>query len=489
MLRALLASSSVAAAAATGCFSPPATPRDAQPPSLLTRALVQRLSSRGIDFRRQRAVTPVQQQHPFGACWSFGATGTLEGIMVVQGKKPLEKLSEQQLISCESLEAIAGGPAPTVPWQWLLDHTGGWAVAAADYRFNHSCNFWREYPTPGFAGNCTGVSTKYAPTCPCPGITRPDGAPRCAVPPVSTADPRAVTRRRHSGARVGNWTVMTIAGNQDKIVAALSYFGPAAIGVNATCLMTYAGGVIDDCASEGGVDHAVLLVGAGETPTGQPYFIVKNSWGLGFGEAGYFRMERNSGQLAFSQAFFACYAAGCTTDGWEERWQQREQERSAQAAIGTAAPAPQTQPPTRLKLSQAQAQAQPVHVTGAGPYPTGFSLALSSPSSAQPIIPHEALASSNVSAVQGGGSVVRVGVNYHMLLVEVVVTDSDGAAAASRAERMTCQIGHWRSTNGTHVSAHQFSLLAATYIDLFCRNRLGCWVVRLTSTRMIHCIQ
>ena len=43
-------------------------------------------------------------------------TGTLEGIMVVQGKQRIQKLSEQELISCEGLKAIQGGPAPTVGW-------------------------------------------------------------------------------------------------------------------------------------------------------------------------------------------------------------------------------------------------------------------------------------------------------------------------------------------------------------------------------------
>ena len=124
-----------------GCFTPPATPLDTEPASELTTQLVASLTTGlGLDWRRHGAVTPVQQQHPFGTCWSFGATGTLEGIMVVQGKHPLQKLSEQQLISCEGLEAIKGGPAPTVPWQWLLDTAAGYADTAKDYPYNHSCN-------------------------------------------------------------------------------------------------------------------------------------------------------------------------------------------------------------------------------------------------------------------------------------------------------------------------------------------------------------
>lgn len=52
------------------------------------------------------------------------------------------------------------------------------------------------------------------------------------------------------------------------------------------------GGVLSDCGSVSGINHAVQLVGY-ETDDGKDYWLLRNSWGTHFwGEHGYFRIER-----------------------------------------------------------------------------------------------------------------------------------------------------------------------------------------------------
>ena len=56
----------------------------------------------------------------------------------------------------------------------------------------------------------------------------------------------------------------------------------------------YGGGIIDseDCKPNG--NHAVLAVGYGtDKRTGKEYFIIKNTWGKGWGEGGYARIAAN----------------------------------------------------------------------------------------------------------------------------------------------------------------------------------------------------
>jgi len=58
--------------------------------------------------------------------------------------------------------------------------------------------------------------------------------------------------------------------------------------------MYYDSGIItSDCGTD--LDHGVTAVGYG-TEGKTDFYIVKNSWGADWGEKGYVRVQRNSGQ-------------------------------------------------------------------------------------------------------------------------------------------------------------------------------------------------
>merc|ERR1712072_1156556 len=73
--------------------------------------------------------------------------------------------------------------------------------------------------------------------------------------------------------------------------------GPQAITVAAEPWQMYGGGVFSGCTGASGstLDHGVQLVGYT-----QDYWIVRNSWGAGWGEKGYIRLTRSVDDKTFT---------------------------------------------------------------------------------------------------------------------------------------------------------------------------------------------
>ena len=64
----------------------------------------------------------------------------------------------------------------------------------------------------------------------------------------------------------------------------LSQVGPVTVAIAASSWSTYESGVFTS--TESTVNHAVLLVGYGETDAGEKFWKVRNSWGASYGEGG-----------------------------------------------------------------------------------------------------------------------------------------------------------------------------------------------------------
>ena len=97
--------------------------------------------------------------------------------------------------------------------------------------------------------------------------------------------------------------------------------GPVAVLIDtdvytgATGIEHYRSGVITQCAKlnhlkQTDLDHAVLIVGYGSSTshgTNVDYWLVRNSWGPDWGEKGYFRIQRSSGQGLCGINMYAAY--------------------------------------------------------------------------------------------------------------------------------------------------------------------------------------
>lgn len=194
-----------------------------------------------IDWRTKNAVTPVKNQESCGSCWSFSATGAMEGAWAVKYGELLS-LSEQELIGCSSKYGNNGC-------------NGGLMDSAFEYVIDY--------------GLCKESDTPYKAV--------DDKCDKCSTSAVKFSSCVDVTPN-----------------NQLHLKEAVS-LGPVSIAIEAdtSVFQHYTGGIISSSSCGTNLDHGVLIVGYGTDDNGTKYWTVKNSWGPRWGEEGYLRIARS----------------------------------------------------------------------------------------------------------------------------------------------------------------------------------------------------
>jgi C1A family cysteine protease len=203
-------------------------------------------------------VTPVRNQGSCGSCWAFATTGALESYILIREGRPAQddNRAEEILLSCSTAGTCNGGYIGT------------------------ASNYIRDTGLP--------PETYFTYT-----ASATDNSCANAKPGWENAT-----------SKIASWSyVNTTSISIDAIKNALASYGPLVTTMDVYAdFFNYRSGVYEyvSGAYQGG--HAILIVGYQDDPIvhGGGYFIVKNSWGTGWGEAGFFK-------VAYSQAASPVY--------------------------------------------------------------------------------------------------------------------------------------------------------------------------------------
>jgi C1A family cysteine protease len=203
---------------------------------------------RNVDGNGKSYVTPVRNQQSCGSCWAFATAAALESYILMTQNAPggTLDLSEQLLLSCYNTDGCSGGSPSGA--SYYIQSVGLPA---------ESC-----FPYKAFDAQ--------------------DGTNSVLCSQACTNWSNASYRILHYG---------SVSATVSAIKDALVNYGPLVTTFSVYAdFFSYHGGIYTYTTGTYQGGHAVLIVGYDDV---NQCFIVKNSWGTGWGEAGYFRIAYN----------------------------------------------------------------------------------------------------------------------------------------------------------------------------------------------------
>jgi C1A family cysteine protease len=195
-----------------------------------------------MDWEEEGGVTEVKDQGQCGSCWSFSATGAMEGAWFVKTEE-LVSLSEQELLDCSKTYGNMGC-------------NGGLMDGAFEFVMDN--------------GLCAEDDVPYDAEVHRLGCEK--------------ADCTSIVQMSGCYDLFPSNEMLLLEAVAEQPVS-------VAIGADAVGFMSYSGGILTPDGCNTALDHGVLVVGYGEED-GEKYWRIKNSWGTDWGEDGYVRIAR-----------------------------------------------------------------------------------------------------------------------------------------------------------------------------------------------------
>ncbi|OHT01363.1 Oryzain alpha chain [Tritrichomonas foetus] len=206
-----------------------------------------------LDYREKGVVNEIRDQGECAACWAFAIIQSVESAYALK-HTTLYELSEQNLIDCVlDCKGCQGGYIPQT-YVYVMNYQDGQFNLRDDYPFlggEEACHFEKRTKSPAQL-----VSYKTA-----------------------------------------------ITGDEDQVKEFVEQYGPVAAGLNGSQIQfyLYESGIFNIRAcTPYPLSHGVGIVGYG-VEGDSPYWILRNTWGKSWGEAGYCRMIRGYNMCGCAQ--------------------------------------------------------------------------------------------------------------------------------------------------------------------------------------------
>jgi C1A family cysteine protease len=204
-----------------------------------------------FDWRTKQGVSAVKNQGQCGSCWAFSATGNIESVYKIGGHA-MPILAPQQMVDCDKDCYGCGGGWPYKAMNYIV-RAGGQDAESS-------------YPYTARNGQCRFKT------------------------PV--------------GATIKGYK--NIGRDEHTIQASLTTVAPFSVCVDASQWSHYKSGVLRSTQCGKGIDHCVQLVGY-DASANPPYWIVRNSWGTGWGVSGYIYLEMWKDTCAMADQVITAY--------------------------------------------------------------------------------------------------------------------------------------------------------------------------------------